>query len=320
MPLLANPKREIQRITEWMRISCRRRLNRRGFVVGVSGGVDSATVLYLAVRAMGREQVLACALPDRDSDPASARIAIQMANSLGVETISIELTRALEALGCYENRDSTIGRVIQGFDPHRDKAKIVLPQDLLENGSLNVFTVVAVMQDGAERRCRLKAEDLRSIIAASNMKQRTRMMVLYHEAERRHYAVAGTANKNEADLGFFVKYGDGGTDLQPISHLFKSEVYALAEELGVPGEIMSRPPTTDTYSASTTQTEFFYRLPFKLLDSVWCSAEELRPVSVIAAETGLPEYQVINALADLKAKARSSDYQRCPPLCLERDT
>jgi NAD+ synthase len=96
------------------------------------------------------------------------------------------------------------------------------------------------------------------IVAASNLKQRTRMSTLYYHAEMRNYAVIGTANKNEHDQGFFVKYGDGGVDIQPIAHLFKTQVYQLARYLGVPEEIQQRPPTTDTYSASCTQEEFSF--------------------------------------------------------------
>ncbi len=318
MPLLSDPGMEIERITAWMRKCCQRLFGRRGFVVGVSGGVDSATVLHLAVRALGAERIVACMLPDRDSEPASARLASRMAEALGVEGMTVPLTEALEALGCYRKRDAAIATAVPDFDPGSDKAKITLPPDLLERGTLNVFTVVVQKPDGREQRRRLSGDQLRAIVAASNMKQRLRMLTLYQEAERRHYAVAGTANKNEADLGFFVKFGDGGVDLQPLAHLYKSEVYEIARALGVPADILSRPPTTDTYSAPVTQTEFFSRLPFDVLDAIWCAAEEQRQPEAIAADLGLTAAQVENAIRDIRAKSKATQYLRISPLTLER--
>jgi NAD+ synthase len=318
MPLLSDTTGEIARITAWMRTSCYEMFARRGFVLGVSGGVDSATVLHLAVKAVGPERVVACILPDRDSDEASARLASEMTDSLNVETITLPLTPALHALGCYGKRDMAIADALPGFDPDRDKAKIILPEGLLDRGTLNVFTVVVLKADGTEQRRRLSGDQLRAIVAASNMKQRVRMLALYHEAERRHSAVAGTANRNEADLGFFVKFGDGGVDLQPIAHLYKTEVYQIARALGVPAEIISRPPTTDTYSAPVTQMEFFYRLPFSLLDAIWCAAEENRPHEEIASVVGLTAGQVANAIQDLHSKAKAAQYLRSAPLALAR--
>ena len=96
------------------------------------------------------------------------------------------------------------------------------------------------------------------------------MSMLYYHAERLHYAVVGTPNKHEVEQGFFVKYGDGGADVMPISHLYKTQVYQLARYLGIPQEIIDRTPTTDTYSAEQTQEEFFYQLPFQKWTFVVC--------------------------------------------------
>ncbi|MCG8376732.1 MAG: NAD(+) synthase, partial [Chlorobiales bacterium] len=155
---------------------------------------------------------------------------------------------------------------------------------------------------------------INEIVAASNLKQRSRMTVLYHEAERRNYAVVGTSNKNEHDLGFFVKYGDGGVDMQPIRHLFKTQIYAIAKHLGVPQEIIERPPTTDTYSADATQEEFFYRLPFDMLDGIWNAWEKGREAEEIAASFNLKVEQVNNVISDLQDKERTTEYLRFAPL------
>ena len=127
-----------------------------------------------------------------------------------------------QVYGCYELRDKAVQHAIPEFDPRHDKAKIVLPENLLAEATLNIFSAVVVKPDGRQIRRRLNVTELRQIVAASNMKQRVRMTRLYYEAELRNFSVVGTANKNEHDLGFFVKYGDGGVDVLPLKHLLKT--------------------------------------------------------------------------------------------------
>ena len=100
-------------------------------------------------------------------------------------------------------------------------AKIVLPQNLLDENTLNLFYLTIITPDGEEKTQRLPPKEYFQIVAASNFKQRARMCMLYYHAELRNYAVIGTGNKNEHEQGFFVKYGDGGTDIKPIAHLLK---------------------------------------------------------------------------------------------------
>ncbi|HEX6544305.1 MAG TPA: NAD(+) synthase [Ktedonobacterales bacterium] len=314
MELSFNAAQETERLVTWTRDTILITLKRDGAVVGVSGGVDSSTVLYLLVRALGPERVIAVMMPDRDSSPESAALAGQMAEALGVRTILFDITPALVGMRCYERRDAAVQRAIPEYNPAVDKVKIVLPQDLLTSASLNVFSAVVVKPDGSEIRRRLHPREFNEIVAASNLKQRTRMMTLYLEAESRNYAVAGTAQKNEHELGFFVKYGDGGADLQPVHHLFKTQVYQVAEYLGVPAAIRERPPTTDTYSAECTQEEFFYRLPFATLDAIWEAEENGHAPEEIASALGLTRQQVDNALFDIHRKEQTTEYLRMPVL------
>ena len=309
---------ECNRIARWIAESCKAVLKRRGVVVGVSGGVDSAAALLLAVQALGPERVIALILPDKDSDPLSERLAREATTAAGVETLRMDISTILEASGCYALRDQAITSIVPDFEPLADKAKIVLPNNLLADAGLNIFSVVVVRPDGTEVRRRLTAERGRAIVAASNMKQRTRMLALYYHAEARHYAVLGTANKNEVDLGFFVKYGDGGVDIQPLAHLFKTEVYAVARTLNVPADIIRRVPTTDTYSAPGSQEEFFYRLSFEILDPVWCAHESGQPTDEIATAHHLTQTQVTHIIDDISSKQRSAAYLKREPLFLAR--
>jgi NAD+ synthase len=142
------------------------------------------------------------------------------------------------------------------------------------------------------------------------------MSMLYYHAELRNYAVIGTGNKNEHFQGFFVKWGDGGVDIQPIVHLFKTQVYQLAEYLGIPEEIRQRPPTSDTYSAGSTQEEFFFRLPFAVMDVLWYAMQHNVPIAEVAQAMGLEEIQVQRAYTDFTRKQRTTDYLRMAPIQL----
>jgi NAD+ synthase len=312
-----DPAAELERLVRWINESVTHVMRRKGAVVGLSGGVDSATVLGVCARAFGPERVVAILMPDQDSDMESERLALAVADRFGVMTIRDEITAAVEGFGGYARRDDAIRRVFPEYDPASGyKAKIVLPNNILDNSSLNVFSVTVITPQGEEKTKRLNPVDYRQIVAASNYKQRSRMATLYYHAEARNYAVVGTSNKNEHDQGFLVKYGDGGVDIQAIAHLYKTQVYQLAEFLGVPRAIRERTPTSDTYSAHQTQEEFFFRLPFSTMDLLWFAQEHGYPARQVAEVMGLTEAQVERAFADFAGKHRSTEYLRMPPVRL----
>jgi len=312
-----DPTVETERLVVSLRQTVNKVMHRRGGVLGISGGVDSSVVLALCVRAFGPQRVVALILPETDSDPESEVLARQVADQYGVEPILENITPVLEGFGCYQRRDEAIRRIFPEYDAEAGyKAKIVLPQNLLDDDTLNVFSLTIITPDGEEKNARLPLREYFQIVAASNFKQRTRMALLYHYAELQNYAVIGTANKNEYDQGFFVKYGDGGVDVKPIVHLYKTQVYQLAEYLDVPEIIQQRQPTSDTYSAPCTQQEFFFRLPFKTMDLLWYAQEQNVPISEIARAMGLTEAQVQRALDDFTRKQRTTEYLRMPPISI----
>ncbi|MGA9533451.1 MAG: NAD(+) synthase, partial [Anaerolineales bacterium] len=300
---------EIERLCDGIRRTIHHESRRRGAVVGVSGGVDSAVVLALCARAMKPERTLALILPERESSSDSERLAKAWASELGVAWVKEDLTGALEGLGAYRRRDEAIRRIFPDYGEGW-KSKITLPGSLLEDDTLNVFKLTVVDPEGQESSSRMLSNDFFQIMAATDMKQRTRMSMLYYHAEKCHYAVVGTGNKNEHDLGFFVKYGDGGSDLAPIMHLFKSQVYQLADHLNVLPEIVERVPTSDTYSAGSSQEEFFFRLPFKTLDLIWACWEQGVDLADIGSEVDLETEQVKRVVEDIKHKQQTTHYLR----------
>jgi NAD+ synthase len=309
---------ETERIVASLRHNVRQILHRYGGVVGISGGVDSSVVLALCVRAFGAERVAAIMMPEKDSDPETERLSQMVAKHYRVEPVLENITPVLDGFGCYQRRDEAIRRIFPEYDASKGyKVKIGLPQNLLDDDTLNVFYLTIVTPQCEEKTTRLPIREYYQIVAASNFKQRTRMAMLYYHAELRNFAVIGTANKNEHDQGFFVKYGDGGVDVRPITHLFKTQIYQLAKFLNVPEEIQSRPPTTDTYSAPSTQQEFFFRLPFETMDLLWYAQENNVPVPEVSEVMGLSEQQVLRAFTDFSRKSRTTEYLRTLPLGLE---
>ncbi len=288
---------------------------RRGLVVGLSGGVDSSVVAALAVRALGKERVLGLFMPERDSSDDALRLGRLLGEALGIATLVEDIGPALTGLGCYARQDEAI-RVV--FPEYGDgyKCKITLPS-ILAGERLNVFRLTIRAPDGGEKSARLPAAAYMQLVAATNCKQRTRKLIEYYHADRLHYAVAGTPNRLEYDQGFFVKQGDGAADVKPIAHLYKTQVYALAAALGVPDEIRARPPTTDTYSMAQTQEEFYFALPYDRMDlclygkNHGLSAVELAPLVQLTSE------QVVRIYRDIDAKRRATRYGHLAPLLIE---
>ncbi len=291
-------------------------LNRRGLVVGMSGGIDSSVCAALAVRAVGATHVFGLLMPERESDHQSLDLAARWADSLGIAYAVEDITPTLAALGCYARRNAAIRRAMPEF---RDewRCKVVLSGGRLDSDRLNVSSLAVELPDGDVRHVRLPAAEYREIVAATNFKQRVRTMLEYFHADRLHYAVVGTPNRLEYDQGFFVKGGDGLADVKPIAHLYKSQVYALAEFLGVPAAIRSRPPTTDTYSLPQTQEEFYFALPAATLDLVLFAHNLGRDPAAVAAELGRTPDEAARAVRDIDQKRATTRYLHLPPLLVE---
>jgi NAD+ synthase len=307
-----NPQLETEKIIHKIKEDVRK-LKKRGAVVGVSGGIDSAVVMALCAQALGSDKVLAIMLPEKESDEENLILCRKLTKKYNVHYIIEDLTAALTGFGCYSRRDKAIQKVFPEYD-NSYKMKILLPQNILEKDNLNMFYLKIISPEGEEKIERLPIKEYQEIVAASNFKQRSRMAMLYHHAEILNYAVAGTPNKNEHAQGFFVKYGDSGADLKPIIHLFKTQVYQIAKYLDIPIEIQQRKPTTDTYTAEQTQEEFFFRLPFNLLDRIWYGWELGIPNEEIAVELQLNPQQVQNVINDIQRKIKTTEYLRQEPL------
>jgi NAD+ synthase len=312
--LLDNTEEVVNMIIEKLREDVLQRFKRNGAVIGISGGIDSSVCMALAAKAFGPDKVLGIMLPEKDSSPDSEMLARELAKKFSVKAIKEVITDALSGYRCYERRDEACKRVFPEYDPQTHKMKIGVRQSSAYSSLPPVFHLTIIDNVGISKEKILPVNDYLQIVAASNFKQRTRMSMLYYHAEALHYAVIGTPNKHEQEQGFFVKHGDGAGDVMPIGNLYKTQVYQLAEYLGVPKAIIERTPTTDTYSAEQTQEEFFYQLPFSLMDRFWYCFENGYPAAEVAEVMGETTERVEALYRNFERKRKTTEYLRMPPV------
>jgi NAD+ synthase len=289
-------------------------LKRLGAVVGTSGGIDSSVCLALTAKAFGPAKVLGIMMPEKDSSPESEELAKELADKFGVKTIKEDITPAVAGFKCYERRDEAVRRVFPEYNPKTHRMKIGIKQSSLSNSLPPVFSLTIIDSNGNQEDKILPVKEYLQIVAASNFKQRSRMTTLYYHAESLHYAVIGTPNKHEQEQGFFVKYGDGGADVMPIGNLYKTQVYQLANFLGVPKAIIERTPTTDTYSAEQTQEEFFFQMSFGLMDRFWYGFENGYSPKEVAKVMGESEEHVEALFKNFERKKTTTEYLRMAPI------
>jgi len=312
--IIDNVEAECNRIISNIKESVFHRLNRLGGVIGISGGIDSSVSMALVARALGTENVLSIMLPEHDSSGDSALFAQKLADKFGVKAITENITGALTGFGCYVRRDEAVKEVLPDYDPENYKMKIGIRSSGLYTNLPPLFSVTIIDKNGNEQTKRVPAQQLRQIEAASNLKQRSRMSMLYYHAERLHYAVIGTPNKHEVEQGFFVKNGDGGADVMPIAHLYKTQVYQLAHYLGIPNDIIDRTPTSDTYPAEQTQEEFFFQLPFQQMDLLWFAFKNEYNPEEVGAVMGKTADEIKKVFEGFERKIKTTDYLRMTPI------
>lgn len=308
-------EKEADRIAEGIRDIVFNKLKKKGAIVAVSGGIDSSTVLGLCVRALGKKRVFGILMPEQDSSPDTMAISKGVVEVHGVDYATEIITDMLNASGCYTRRDAAIREVIPEYTSEW-KSKIVFPS-VLESADFRIFKIVAQDPSGKIIEKRLRPASYLTIVAASNFKQRTRKMIEYFHGDRLNYAVSGTPNRLEYDQGFFVKGGDGLADFKPIAHLYKSQVYAMAAVVGVPENVRSRAPTTDTYSMPQGQDEFYFSLSYDKMDLALYALNHGYTAAELAEALGITEAQAQAVYRDIESKRKTTAYLHRPPVLVD---
>ncbi len=287
------------------------RARRKGAVVALSGGIDSSVVAGLCVRALGPQRVFGLHMPERDSASDTLDLSTSVSTAFGFDSVLEELSGILDAYGCYQRRDDAIRTVVPEYGPGY-LSKIVLPS-VVDTDALRLYSIVVQAPDGTITRHRLTTQAYLGIVAATNFKQRTRKALEYYHADRLNFVTTGTPNRLEYDQGFFVKLGDGSADIKPIAHLYKTQVYAMADFLGVPKGVSARPSTTDTYSLPQGQDEFYFSLPYQRMDLCLYGLNNDVPVQAVAEATDLTVEQVQRVYRDILQKRRTTEYLHMGP-------
>ena len=310
--LKIDPVQQLEKLTKFIVDQMNVVFRRKGIIVGLSGGIDSACLAAVAVHAIGKEKVIGLVLPESESNPISSEYAIKHAQVLDIEHRQINITPTVDSIVQYKWRDEFIQKLIPEYKPDY-KYNITLPTDLLERASYSFYLLQVQMPDGEIKKKRLNMEEFRTITSFANIKIRARMLHLYAEAERRNLLVAGTTNRTEFILGDFCKYGDGGTDIEPFTHLYKNQIYQLSDYLEVIPEIINRQPSPDTFSLPVSDQEFFFRISFEKLDHLLYAWEHEVPINDVANVLDISEDAVERAYKDFTTKNRATAHLREVP-------
>jgi len=314
--LKIDPAQQLEKLSKFIVEQLTVIFRRKGVIVGLSGGIDSACIAAIAVHALGKEKVVGLILPETESNPISSEYAIKLAQTLGIEHRQIYITPTVDSVVQYKWRDEFIQKLIPEYEAGY-KYNITLPTDLLERDSYSFYLLQVQMPDGETKKKRLNFEQFRTITSFANIKIRARMLHLYAEAERRSLLVIGTTNRTEFILGDFCKYGDGGTDIEPFTYLYKNQIYQLADYLEVIPEIVNRQPSPDTFSLPVSDQEFFFRIPFDKLDYLLYAWEHKVPIKDAANVLNISKDAVERAYKDFTTKNRATAHLRDLPSTLE---
>jgi len=307
--LKIDPWEQLEKLSKFLVEQVNVVFRRKGVVIGLSGGIDSACIAAVAVHALGKDKVVGLVLPETETNPISSEYAIKHARALGIEYRQIPITSTVDSVVSYEWRDQFIQKLIPEYTPGC-KYNISLPTDLLERDSFSFYWLQVQTPDGEIKKKRLNLDEFHTITAFANIKIRARMLHLYAEADRRNLLVVGTTNRTEFVLGDFCKYGDGGTDIEPLTSLNKNQIYQLAEYLEVVPEIINRPPSPDTFSLPVTDQEFFFRISFDKLDFLLYAWEHEVAAGDAAKALDIPENAVKRAYKDFVSKHRATAHLR----------
>ena len=304
-----------EKLPGFIRDSVHEQLKKDGLVIGVSGGIDSALIATLAADALGPENVFGLILPEKESNPSSKDLGVRLCRKLKIPFAEVPLTPMLESFGIYAKKEALMRELFPQYDPAVHTTNLFLPPGTGAERLMAVPSIRLSDRTGSIATRRLSAPQYLNMMSLQNVKQRTRMIVSYMHAEKMNYVVSGTTNKSELLTGYFVKFGDGGVDLEPIADMYKLQVFKISELLGIDPAIVSRAPSPDTWSHFTSDQDFYLRMPYDILDQLLYAEEHNLPQEIVLKNTGLDAQQMGWAKKHIQSMKHSSRMlQMAPPV------
>ena len=305
-----NLKSTINTITEFIKEEVFEIFQKKGVVIGLSGGIDSAVTAALCAKSLGSEKVLGLILPEKESDASSQKLAQQVAKKYNIKTKHIEITNILESFDVYTNKEKIVKAKFPSFN-EKCKYRVAVPPKTENNIGIPFLEILD--EKNNVHKLKISSFDFLNLTAATSIKHRVRMTMLYYYAEKNNFAVIGTTNKTEYLQGYFVKYGDGGSDIEPVVHLYKSQIYQIAENLELPEEIINQDASPDVWSFTTNDEEFFYAVPYSVVDLILFSRENGLSTAEILKHSKLSSEKIEKLIQFQNQKENKSRHMRENP-------
>jgi len=261
------------------------KLEREGVILGLSGGIDSAVIAALCVRALGPKKTFALIMPEKDSKKEHTQDALNFARELNIEAKLVDITPYLEELGVYK---------LFPLDKFLSLGKL---KGALIRKAYHFYERKTGKLPFLESLSGFKDKEYSAYLAKGNAyyraKHRLRMMLLYLYGELENRLVVGAANKSEYKIGYFVKHGcDDATDIMPLLNLYKTQVRELARHLNIPARIIEKPPSPDVVPGFADDEEVL-RISYKKMDLILLALEKGWKVSDVVKTLGVEEDEVI---------------------------